>query len=348
MNSAQNAPLSPKLTPNMGLKHRNTFGFEAYAELAYEMTAAEQLPAVVADIQGKNLSWRVLGGGSNVILPSSLPGATLLMNILGQEILPSDESNTIIAVGAGVNWHEFVEWTLEQNVPGLENLALIPGTVGAAPIQNIGAYGVEVADYIDSIEAFDTKAHAFVTLSKEACRFAYRDSYFKQYPEQYIVTKVVFKIPKTWMARIYYADLAKQFLDSKDKKSVSAQDIFKAVCAIRTHKLPDPKVIGNAGSFFQNPVVADTKFEALREQFPEIVSYPDRAGMRKLAAGWLIDQCGFKGKTMGPVGVYQNQALVLVNHGDGTAKDILALAQTIQDKVHNVFGIDLEIEPNIF
>jgi UDP-N-acetylmuramate dehydrogenase len=347
MNSAQNAPLSPKLTPNMGLKHRNTFGFEAYAELAYDITAAEQLPAVIAGIFEKNLPWRVLGGGSNVILPSTLPGATLLINIPGQEILREDESNVFIAVGAGVNWHEFVAWTLEKNIPGLENLALIPGTVGAAPIQNIGAYGVEVADYIDSIEAFDTGAHAFVTLSKEACRFAYRDSYFKQHPQQYIVTKVVFKIPKTWIARIHYADLAKQFIDSKNKESVSPQNIFKAVCAIRTHKLPDPKVIGNAGSFFQNPVVANTKFEALREQFPEIVSYPDQANKRKLADGWLIDQCVFKGKTVGPVGVYQNQALVLVNHGGGTAKDILALAQTIQDKVHNVFGVELEIEPNI-
>jgi UDP-N-acetylmuramate dehydrogenase len=206
---------------------------------------------------------------------------------------------------------------------------------------------VEIADYIDRIEAFDTEAHAFVTLPKLACRFAYRDSYFKQHPQQYIVTKVVFKIPKAWVARIHYADLAKQFLDSKDKKSVSAQDIFTAVCAIRTHKLPDPKVIGNAGSFFQNPVVANAKFESLREQFPEIVSYPDQADKRKLAAGWLIDQCGFKGQKTGPVGVYQNQALVLVNHGGGTAKEILALAQSIQDKVHNVFGVELEIEPNI-
>lgn len=329
----------------MGLKHRNTFGFEVYAEQAYEITEAKQLPAVVADIQRENLSWRVLGGGSNVILPSVLPGVTLLMNIPGQEILSSDESNTFIAVGAGINWHEFVGWALEQNMPGLENLALIPGTVGAAPIQNIGAYGVEIADYIDSIEAFDTGTHAFVTLSKAACHFAYRDSYFKQHPQQYIVTKVIFKIPKNWVPRIHYADLTKQFHDCNEE--VSAQDIFKAVCAIRTHKLPDPKVIGNVGSFFQNPVVANRKFEALREQFPEIVSYPDQADKRKLAAGWLIDQCGFKGKTVGPVGVYQKQALVLVNHGGGTAKDILALAQSIQDEIRNVFGIELEIEPNI-
>ncbi|MBU3601745.1 UDP-N-acetylmuramate dehydrogenase [Polynucleobacter sp. AM-25C3] len=346
MNSAQNAPLSPKLTPNMGLKDRNTFGFEVSAELAYEISAANELPSLMADIQEKNLAWRVLGGGSNVILPASLPGATLLMNIAGQKILRVDEQNTYIAVGAGVNWHEFVSWTLEQNVPGLENLALIPGTVGAAPIQNIGAYGAEVADFIDSIEAFDTGAHAFVTLPKEACHFAYRDSYFKQHPQQYIVTKVAFKIPKIWAPRLHYADLAKQFIDSNT--APSAQDIFQAVCTIRTQKLPDPKVIGNAGSFFQNPVVPNTLFEALQKQFPEMVSYPDQSGMRKLAAGWLIDQCGFKGQTMGSVGVYQNQALVLVNHGGGTAKDILTLAQSIKDKVNKVFGVQLEIEPNIF
>ncbi|MBU3593245.1 UDP-N-acetylmuramate dehydrogenase [Polynucleobacter sp. 71A-WALBACH] len=345
MNSAQNAPLSPKLTPNMGLKHRNTFGFEVSAELAYEITAADQLPLLIADIKKNKMPWRILGGGSNVILPASLPGATLLMNILDQEIIQSDDSNTYISVGAGVNWHEFVSWTLEHNVPGLENLALIPGTVGAAPIQNIGAYGAEVADFIDSIEAFDTQTHAFATLPKEACQFAYRDSYFKQHPQQYIVTRVVFKIPKAWEPRIHYADLAKQFIDHKVRPS--AQDIFKAVCAIRTHKLPDPKVIGNAGSFFQNPVVPNAQFETLQLQFPELVSYPDQTGMRKLAAGWLIDQCGFKGKTMGSVGVYQNQALVLVNHGGGTAKDILELAQSIQEKVQKVFGVQLEIEPNI-
>ena len=328
----------------MGLKHRNTFGFEVYAEQAYEITAAEQLPTLVADIQRENLSWRVLGGGSNVILPSALPGVTLLMNIPGQEILGSDEGNNFIAVGAGINWHEFVAWTLEQNLPGLENLALIPGTVGAAPIQNIGAYGVEVADYIDSIEAFDTGVHAFVTLPKEACRFAYRDSYFKQNPGRFIVTKVVFKMPKIWQARIHYADLAKQFpVDTNP----SPEEIFLAVCKIRTHKLPDPKVIGNAGSFFQNPVIPNEQYETLLKTYADLVSYPDLPGKRKLAAGWLIDQCGFKGQRMGAVGVYENQALVLVNHGGGTAQDILGLAKCIQDKVHDKFGVTLQIEPNI-
>jgi UDP-N-acetylmuramate dehydrogenase len=273
-----------------------------------------------------------------------LPGATLLMNIAGQEIISTDENSTLIAVGAGVNWHEFVAWTLENNLPGLENLALIPGTVGAAPIQNIGAYGAEIGEYIDLVEAFDTNSQAFVTLPNDACQFAYRDSFFKKNPKRFIVTKVVFKIPKQWQARIHYADLAKQFADNL---TPSPEEIFSVVCRIRTHKLPDPKVIGNAGSFFQNPIVPNEQYETLLIKYPDLVSYPDAVGKRKLAAGWLIDQCGFKGQRMGNVGVYENQALVLVNHGNGTAQDILGLAKCIQDKVKKEFGVSLEIEPNI-
>jgi UDP-N-acetylmuramate dehydrogenase len=344
MNRAQNAPQAAKSIPNLGLRQRNTFGFEANAELAYEITSAEQIPALMQEIAEKKLAWRVLGGGSNVILPNMLAGATLLMNIGGQEIISSNANTTLLAVGGGVNWHELVAWTLENDLPGLENLALIPGTVGAAPIQNIGAYGVEIADYIDGIEAFDTKDQAFVTLKKEACHFAYRDSYFKQNPHRFIVTKVVFEIPKAWKARIHYADLAKQF---NEVSNPSPEDIFLAVCKIRTHKLPDPKVIGNAGSFFQNPIVPQEQYETLLKSHTDLVSYPDAPGKRKLAAGWLIDQCGFKGKRMGSVGVYENQALVLVNHGGGTAQDILGLAKCIQDKVRAEFGVSLQIEPNI-
>ena len=346
MNSAKNAPPIAKLIPNMGLKHRNSFGLDSTAELAYEITSADQLPALIKDLGNKKLVWRVLGGGSNVILPESLPGATLLINILGQEIIRSDKENCWLSVGAGVNWHEFVAWTLEQHLPGLENLALIPGTVGAAPIQNIGAYGIEVGEYIDSIEAFDSSTNAFVTLPQEACRFAYRDSYFKQNLNRLIVTKVIFKIPKAWQARLQYADLAKQFANTNS--TPTAKQIFDAVCAIRSKKLPDPKMIGNAGSFFQNPIIDNEQHQRLIEQFPNIVYYPDAHGKRKLAAGWLIDQCGFKGKRFGPVGVYENQALVLVNHGGGTSTEIFNLAKNIQEAVLGKFGVQLEIEPIIF
>jgi UDP-N-acetylmuramate dehydrogenase len=345
MNSAKNAPIPAKLTPNLGLKHRNSFGLDSTAELAYEITSADQLPALMRELGDKKFAWRVLGGGSNVILPETLPGATLLINILGQELIKSDDANSWLEVGAGVNWHELVSWTLEHHLPGLENLALIPGTVGAAPIQNIGAYGVEVMEYIDGIEAFDSAAHAFVTLPQEACQFAYRDSYFKQNPNRFIVTKVVFKIPKAWQARLQYADLAKQFAELNS--TPSAKQIFDAVCTIRSKKLPDPKVIGNAGSFFQNPIVSTEQCEHLIKQFPNLVSYPDSNGKRKLTAGWLIDQCGFKGKRVGPVGVYEKQALVLVNHGGGTLTDILDLAKSIQEEVLRKFGVQLEIEPNI-
>ena len=345
MNSAKNAPQSAKLTPNMGLKHRNSFGLESTAELAYEITSADQLPTLMRELEEKKLPWRALGGGSNVILPESLSGAALLINILGQELKQVDGEHSWLSVGAGVNWHALVAWTLEHNLPGLENLALIPGTVGAAPIQNIGAYGLEVGEYIDSIEAFDSVAQAFVTLPQEACQFAYRDSYFKQNPNRFIVTKVVFKIPKAWQPRLQYADLAKQFTDANS--TPSAKQIFDAVCTIRSKKLPDPKVIGNAGSFFQNPIVANQQYEQLIKQFPNLVSYPDNTGERKLAAGWLIDQCGFKGKRIGPVGVYEKQALVLVNHGGAQASDILNLASDIQHKVAERFGVALQIEPNI-
>jgi UDP-N-acetylmuramate dehydrogenase len=345
MNSAKNAPQAAKLTPNMGLKHRNSFGLDSIAELAYEINSADQLPAIMGELEEKKLSWRALGGGSNVIIPEFLTGATLLINILGQELVKSDNESSWLEVGAGVNWHELVSWMLNHNLPGLENLALIPGTVGAAPIQNIGAYGVEIGEYIESIEAFDTAVHAFVTLTQAECQFAYRDSYFKQNPNRFIVTKVVFEIPKSWHPRLQYADLAKQF--SSPNSAPSPKQIFDAVCAIRSTKLPNPKVIGNAGSFFQNPIVNKQQYEQMITQFPNLVSYPDSNSTRKLAAGWLIDQCGFKGKRIGPVGVYENQALILVNHGGGTSTDILGLAKNIQEEVLSKFGVQLEIEPNI-
>jgi len=346
MNRAKNAPLPPKLIPNLGLKSRNTFGLEVSAEHAFEISHPDQIPALMDEITQNQWDWRVLGGGSNVILPPVLPGATLLMNIAGQEIIREDEIDTYLAVGAGVNWHELVQWTLTQNLPGLENLALIPGTVGATPIQNIGAYGVEVAQYIENVSAFDTQSNAFVTLSNQDCQFAYRDSHFKQSPKRYIVTEVLFKLPKAWQPRVHYADLTKHFAD-KLNTSPSPREIFDAVCQIRTQKLPDPKIIGNAGSFFQNPIVSSEQFSKLVQQFPNIVSYPDIAGKRKLAAGWLIDQCGFKGKRLAEAGVYEKQALVIVNHGNASASDILNLAKQIQGAVQKQYGVKLDIEPNI-
>jgi UDP-N-acetylmuramate dehydrogenase len=344
MNCAKNAPAAPQPLSNLSLESRNTFGLPAIAELAYDITSPDQLPGLMADILNQGGAWRVLGGGSNVVLPNTLSGTTLLMSIFGKEIIDSNDHFTAVAVGAGENWHDFVAWTLEHNLPGLENLGLIPGTVGAAPIQNIGAYGAEVADYLACVEVFDYKEQAFVTLSQADCHFAYRDSYFKQNPGRFIVTKVVFNIPKAWTPRLTYADLAKRF---SDHSSPSAQEIFTAVCNIRQSKLPDPKIIGNAGSFFQNPIIDATQHEILLAHHPSLVSYPDTPRTQKLAAGWLIDQCGFKGYRSGPAGVYEKQALVLVNHGGARANDILELASAIQKKVKERFGVELQIEPNI-
>jgi UDP-N-acetylmuramate dehydrogenase len=345
MNHLQNAPITAKWLSNQSLTGRNTFGIQSEAEMAYEITAAEQIPAALQEITVKKLPWRVLGGGSNVILPAKLLGATLLMNIPGQEIVSVDKEATYIAVGGGVGWHEFVAWTLENNLPGLENLALIPGTVGAAPIQNIGAYGVEIANYIDHIKAFDTQTLQFVKLAHADCQFAYRDSLFKHQPGRYIVSQVIFRIPQAWQANIAYADLANAF--ANQKTSPSPEDIFLAVCKIRLAKLPNPQQIGNAGSFFQNPIITNQQYETLLKEFPQLVSYPDKNGNRKLAAGWLIDQCGFKGQRMGNVGIYEKQALVLVNHGGANANDVLHLAKSIQDAVQQKFGVALLIEPNI-
>jgi UDP-N-acetylmuramate dehydrogenase len=354
MNCAKNAPPQAKLILNLELQSRNTFGLKVLAERAYEITDSEQIPPLMQEIAQNQWKWRVLGGGSNVILPPVLSGATLLMSIAGQKITLSDSENTLLEVGAGVNWHELVQWTLENDLPGLENLALIPGTVGAAPIQNIGAYGVEIGQYIDHVKAYDTTTNQFAMLTHAECKFAYRDSVFKKNPNRFIVTQVIFKLPKAWQARVHYADLA-AFASSHSTANSTAnfttnptpQVIFDAVCAIRSNKLPNPNVIGNAGSFFQNPLVSANHYEALLAKFPQLVSYPNTDNQRKLAAGWLIDQCGFKGQRFGEVGIYEKQALVIVNHGKGTAADILALAKIIQDKVQEQFGVTLEIEPNI-
>jgi UDP-N-acetylmuramate dehydrogenase len=354
MNSASNAPSLPKkaspsgipeMLPEFSLRARNSFGFEVLAEQAYSITDAYQIGAVMAAIEAAGLPWRVLGGGSNVILPPTLPGVTLLMDIAGQAITHQDESGAMVSVGAGVNWHDFVIWTLDQSLPGLENLALIPGTVGAAPIQNIGAYGVEVGEYIQSIEAYDCHSKTLVKLPASDCAFTYRNSIFKAHPNRYIITRVHFYLPAAWSPRLRYADLAAAFAN---RHAPTAEEVMVAVCKIRNRKLPDPKLIGNAGSFFQNPIVEKAQYLALLEQFPELVSHPEgneRDGKRKLAAGWMIDRCGFKGLRAGAVGVYERQALVLVNHGGGSADSVLALAKTIQDKVQDTFGVALWIEP---
>lgn len=332
---------------NYSLRDHNTLGFEVMAEWALPITQAEQIPAAILWARNAGLPHRTLGGGSNVVLPAQLPGVTLLMDIDFIEVLESPDSNTRLRVGAGVNWHAFVRWTLGQNYLGLENLALIPGTVGAAPIQNIGAYGVEIKEYIDAVEAYDYQTNQWVTLSKADCQFSYRHSLFKDEPNRFVITAVIFDLPKVWQPRVSYADLTNHFAN-RAVDSITAYEIFDAVCAIRTQKLPDPMVIGNVGSFFQNPVISNQQLQFLKEQFPRIVSYPESATHSKLAAGWLIDQCGFKGMQMGNVGVHDKQALVLTHRGGGNAGELLGLAGQIQKKVKETFGVELAVEPLIY
>jgi UDP-N-acetylmuramate dehydrogenase len=338
-------PFNPLL--NHSLRQRNTLGFEVNAQYALSIQEANEVPSALAFAKDHGLPYRVLGGGSNVVLPNTLRGLTLLMDIDFMEVHEKAEADTLIRVGAGTQWHAFVAWTLEQGYLGLENLALIPGTVGAAPIQNIGAYGVEVKDYIDTVEAYDRETGSWVKLSNADCHFRYRHSLFKDDPKRYVITAVVFRLPKTWQPRIGYADL-KSFFANVPDASITAQAIFDAVCAIRTQKLPDPKQIGNVGSFFQNPIVPNEQLQTLKESFPQIVSYSESTTHSKLAAGWLIDQCGFKGMQVGNVGVHTNQALVLTHFGNGNSDELLKLATHIQRTVKDRFGVDLVIEPVIF
>ena len=327
---------------NASLRSHNTFGFEVKAHQLAHIEQFDDIP-VFADLARKAKSWQLLGGGSNVVLTTDLPGITGIMVIQGKSLVESTAEYDLVQACAGENWHDFVTWTLEQGYPGLENLALIPGTVGAAPIQNIGAYGVELADVFDYLLAWDCQASDWVRLDRDACQFAYRHSVFKELPQRYIVSSVTFKLRKPWVPNVRYEPLAKALLG----RDLTPRAIYEAVCAIRMSKLPDPKELGNAGSFFHNPIVSAEQLQAIRFKFPDVVTYPYGA-QYKLAAGWLIDRCGLKGFRHASVGVYERQALILVNHGQGTGKEILELSKIIEEKVYEQFGVHLSREPVIY
>lgn len=289
----------------------------------------------------------ILGGGSNILLTGDFPGVVLHMQNKGIAIVGDDADAIYVRAAGGENWHQFVLWTLQHGLGGLENLSLIPGSVGAAPIQNIGAYGAELKDCFHSATVFDLVTGEVKVLDKEACAFGYRDSIFKHaLRDRAIVLEVTFALPKRWEANLRYAELAQE-IAVRGLEDPGAKEISDAVIAIRTRKLPDPAVIGNAGSFFKNPVVPAQQRHALLERFPQLVSYPQADGTYKLAAGWLIDQCGWKGKGLGAAGVYEKQALVLVNHGGASGQEMLGLARRIQDDVQARFGVQIEPEPVI-
>ena len=331
---------------NVSLRPFNTFGVEAIAARFARVSNAEQLAELLQHPTVRDLPKRVLGGGSNVLFTRNFDGLIVKIDIAGLERLDTVAGRHRVRVGAGENWHSTVERLQAQGLPGLENLALIPGNAGAAPIQNIGAYGVELAERFDSLRAFDMESARCLTLDSTQCAFGYRDSVFKRVPGRYIVLGVTLALPVEWQPVIGYADVENE-LKARHCARPAPADVFDAVVAIRRRKLPDPAQIGNAGSFFKNPIVPRAMRDQLREKFPSLVSYDIGGGRCKLAAGWLIDACGLKGRTRGGAAVFERQALVLVNRGGATGSDILALACEVQDVVRRQFGVTLEPEPEI-
>jgi len=333
------------LSADFSLLPYNTFGFDVRARYACVLQYESEIAQLLAEPRLAGLPRLVLGGGSNVVLSGAFDGVVWLMRMQGRRLVREDAEAFYVEAAAGETWHEFVAWTLAQGWPGLENLALIPGTVGAAPIQNIGAYGVELAEHVERVRAVDLTTGLSCEFDAATCQFGYRDSFFKQQGRgRFLIVAVTFRLPKRWQARASYADVARA-LSEKGIEAPVAADIFDAVVEIRRSKLPDPAVLGNAGSFFKNPVVTAAQFEALKAREPGLVSYAQPDGRCKLAAGWLIDQCGWKGRALGAAGVHPRQALVLVNRGGADGPAILALAQAIRESVQQRFGLELEAEP---
>jgi UDP-N-acetylmuramate dehydrogenase len=343
------ALMKPALTllHDVSLRELNTFGIDAHAHTFVSVKTVADLEAIAADPQLPVLPRLILGGGSNLLLTKDVAGLVLHMVNTGCMVVGESEQQVIVRAEAGENWHEFVQWTLAQGLPGLENLSLIPGSVGAAPIQNIGAYGSELAEFFHSLTLFDFATRETRVLSSDDCHFGYRDSIFKHaLRDRAVIINVSFALPRQWQPNLRYAELAAE-LAARSVSEPSAQDIADAVIAIRRRKLPDPAQIGNAGSFFKNPIVSQAKHAQLLAKYPQLVSYAQPDGSIKLAAGWMIDQCGWKGRSLGAAGVHERQALVLVNRGDATGAEVLALAEKISDDVQARFGVSLETEPVI-
>ena len=349
---------------NVSLQPYNSFGIAARAQTLVRVRSVQDLQALHADpVLGQRPVF-VLGGGSNVVLTGDVERVVLKMEIQGRRLVREDARAWTIEVGAGEPWHDTVAWTLAQGWPGLENLALIPGTVGAAPVQNIGAYGVELQDRFESLDGFDLATGETFTLDAAQCAFGYRDSVFKHAPAmpglpgsaprgmglagRAVITHVRLRLPRPWVPQLGYLDLERKRTEA-GVAHPSAQQICDWVCEIRRAKLPDPGTLGNAGSFFKNPTVTPEQCQDIIAREPRIVHYPMPDGSVKLAAGWLIDACGWKGKTVGRAGVYEKQALVLVNRGTRsdsvTGGEVMTLARAIQTSVYERFGIRLEPEP---
>lgn len=328
------------------LAPHTTFGLPARAAHYIELTDSGDLPEIcrLPEFDAATVCW--LGGGSNVLFMQDFPSLVVRMATRGIRELERTPDSVLLEAQAGENWHGFVQSSLHMGLGGLENLSLIPGTVGASPVQNIGAYGVEVKDRIHSVRCFDVQSQEWCELSNAECRFAYRDSIFKHEGRQrYVITSVVFRLDTQFVPNVKYGDLAQVLAEQCGGRTPTAQDVAQAVCAIRRSKLPDPAVLGNVGSFYKNPLVDAAHAQTLLAQYPQMPHYPQPDGRVKLAAGWLIDQCGLKGKTIGGAAVHDKQALVLVNKNRATAADVRALSDEICRIVAQRFAVDLQPEP---
>ncbi len=334
------------LQHNISLKPYNTFGIDANAKYFVDIKTEQDLKEVFADSITKTAKRLILGGGSNMLFTQDFGGLVIKISI--PEISSKENGNEVlVTAGAGVVWNDLVNYCVEHGFAGIENLSLIPGTVGASPIQNIGAYGVELKDVFSSCSAFEIATGEIKTFNSEDCRFGYRDSVFKnELKGKYILTEVVFKLSKVANLQTHYGAITAE-LENRRISAPTIKDVSKVVADIRVSKLPDPKTIGNAGSFFKNPVIEIAQFEMLLNKFPDIVHYPVPKNQIKLAAGWLIEQCGFKGKVVGNTGTWKNQALVLVNHGGASGQEVYIFSEQIINAVQTKFGVTLEREVNI-
>ena len=335
-----------EIQTNFSLKNHNTFGIEASAKQFVAVHDTTELKTILE--QNKTEKKFILGGGSNMLLTKDIDALVIHIDLKGKKIIKEDEDFVWVESQAGENWHEFVLWTIDQNFGGLENMSLIPGNVGTTPVQNIGAYGAEIKDTFVSCEAMSIENQEMRSFTKSECHFGYRESVFKnEAKDQYVITSVVFKLTKrNHKINTSYGDISGE-LAKNNITNPTLKDVSNAVIAIRQSKLPDPKELGNSGSFFKNPILKKSDFEKIHHQFPEMKYYEVSETEVKVPAGWLIEQAGFKGKRFGDAGIHKNQALVLVNYGNATGQEILEVSKTIQKTIFETFGIHIEAEVNV-
>lgn len=332
---------------NISLKPFNTFGIEVKTRFFVELATEEDIFSFFSSVNNFPKPFLFIGGGSNILFTKDFEGTVVRLCTKGIRIIEEDNDSVTVNAASGENWDDFVKFCVEKGWGGLENLSMIPGNVGTGPIQNIGAYGVEIKDVISGIETILLETHEKVVLSGEQCEFGYRDSIFKGKEKgKYFILNVSFRLSKHPELKLDYGTIREE-LKTMDRSDPTIADVREAVCRIRARKLPDPGQIGNAGSFFKNPVISQHQFINLQEKFPGVVSFPQDDGY-KIAAAWLIEQCGWKGKRYGDAGVHENQPLVLVNYGSATGEEILHLASRIIDSVEQKFGIRLDTEVNIY